>query len=350
MTTAPLAPAARPATVTARRPHRPLLVTTAGMAVLAVFSLCAMLFDDRMLLHESVWLKAFKFAFAFALYTATLSWLLSFPHRGQRLTWWMGTVFAATSVVDVGFITVQAARGTFSHFNDESDAVNVIGQQLFQSGVPGLFLANLVIALVLSWQHVTDRPTTRAIHYGLGIAVVGMALGYLMGFSGEQKVTDAYGKPVTLVAGHTIVEGRPQLRDGVGGMPITHWSTIGGDMRIPHFVGLHGIQVLILAAFLLARFAPRVPLLRDERARADLIRVLALGYAGLLGVLLWQALRAQPLIRPDAATLGALGVVAAVTVAGAVLVRVVRGGATPPASAEISAVAPHPGSASPMSR
>jgi hypothetical protein len=42
--------------------------------------------------------------------------------------------------------------------------------------------------------------------------------------------------------------------------------------------------------------------------------LLGLGYAGLTGLLLWQALRAQPLIAPDAKTLMALtGLAGAVT-------------------------------------
>ncbi|MEC3956244.1 hypothetical protein VMT65_24615 [Nocardia sp. CDC153] len=303
-----------------RRLHRPLLVTTAAMAALALFSLCAMAFDDRMLLGESVWLKPLKFATAFTLYCGTLAWLLSFPHRGRRLTWWMGTVFAATGVVDVGFIVLQAARGTFSHFNGQHDAVNDIGQQVFASGVPGLFLANLVIAVTLSWQRVTDRPTSMAIRAGLGIAVFGMALGYTMGFSGKQQTTDAYGHPVTLEAGHTFMHGQPEVRDGVAGMPVTHWSTAGGDMRVAHFAGLHGIQLLIVAAIVLARLAPSIGWLRTERTRTRLIGVLALGYTGVVATLLWQALRAQPVTRPDGETLTAFGLVAALTALGVGLV------------------------------
>lgn len=343
MTTA-LAPAAR-------RFHRPLLFTTAAMTVLALFCLCAMAIDDRQLLGESVWLKPLKFAFAFALYTGTLTWLLAFGHRGQRLTWWMGTIFAVTAVVDVGFIVTQAARGTFSHFSNEDDAWNNIGQMVFASGVPGLFAANLVIALVLSWQRVTDRPTSRAIHLGLALAVAGMALGYLMGFTGEQQATDAYGNPIPLAAGHTVITGaeQPVLRDGVDTMPITHWSTNGGDLRIPHFIGLHGIQLLIVLAVVLAKLAPRIPWLRRERARADLLGVLALGYAGLLGVVAWQALRGQPLLDPDAATATALGVVAAVTAAGIGLVHLVHGRAAAD-PVVLSAGVPRPASTAPMSR
>ncbi|WP_235948909.1 hypothetical protein [Nocardia terrae] len=334
-----------------RRLHRPLLGTTIAMAALAVFCLCAMAFDDRMLLGESVWLKPFKFALAFTLYGGTLAWLLSFPHRARRLTWWAGALFALTAVVDVGFIVLQAARGTFSHFNDQHDAVNTIGQQVFMSGVPGLFLANLVIAVTLSWQRVTDRPTSTAIRAGLGIAVFGMALGYTMGFSGKQQTTDAYGHPVTLAAGHTFVHGQPEVRDGVAGMPVTHWSTAGGDMRIAHFAGLHGIQLLIVAAIVLARLAPAVGWLRPERTRARLIGVLALGYTGLVALLMWQALRGQPVTAPDGETLTALGIVAAVTAAGIAAVYGLSVRAENPGRhAALSAAVRPRGSVPPMSR
>ncbi|GAB4586442.1 hypothetical protein [Nocardia sp. IFM 10818] len=339
MTTAP------PVTA-ARRLHRPLLATTAVMTALALSSLCAMAIDDRLLLQESVWLKPLKFAIAMALYTGTLAWLLSFPHRGQRVTRWMGTLFALTAIVDVGFVTVQAARGTFSHFNMQTDAVNSIGQMVFASGVLGLFGANLVIAVILSWQRVTDLPTTRAIKAGLGIAVATMALGYaVVPGTGKQEVTDAAGNPVSLSAGHTIMEGQPTVRDGVDGMPVTHWSTAGGDIRISHFVGIHGIQLLIVAAILLAKFAPRLPWLRGERTRADLIGVLAFGIAGLMGVLLWQALRGQPVTAPDGRTLAALGLLAAVTAAGIGLVYARRD-----RTAAFSAAVPRRVPASPISR
>ncbi len=276
------------------------------MAALVVCCLVGMVVDDRMLLGESIWLKPMKFGLAFVLYGLTLAWLLSLPHRGSRATWWLGTVFAAAGFIDVGFIVVQAARGTFSHFNSETDAVNVIGQQVFQSGVPGLFLANLIIVLILCWQRLVDRPTSRAIHAGLFLAVAGMMLGYLMGFTGKQLVRDADGNVVELVAGHTVLD--PAVRDlsprdAAAGLPITHWSTIGGDLRVPHFLGLHGIQVLLLAVVVLAWLAPRYRWLRAERTRAAVIGVLALGYAGLLAIVFAQAMRAQSLVHPDATTL-----------------------------------------------
>ena len=72
------------------------------MAALVVVSLVGMVVDERLLLGESVWLKPAKFGLAFALYGVTLAWILRLPHRGRRATWWLGTVFAITGVVDVG--------------------------------------------------------------------------------------------------------------------------------------------------------------------------------------------------------------------------------------------------------
>ncbi|WP_336085595.1 hypothetical protein [Nocardia sp. SSK8] len=292
--------------------HRPLLVNSAVMTALVLVSVVGMIVDDRMLLGESVWLKPAKFGLAFAVYGLTLAWILRLPHRGRRATWWLGTVIAVTGIADVGFIALQAARGTFSHFNTATDPVNTIGQQVFASGVPGLFLATLVLALIISWQKLADRPTRIALKAGLWLAITGMALGYLMGFTGPQLVRQSDGTVVGLMAGHTVRPGAAgdAARDGLGAMPITHWSTTGGDLRIPHFVGLHGIQVLLVLAVVLAALAPRYRWLRAETSRAALLGVAVIGYFGLLTLVLWQALRGQPLTAPDPATLGAAAAVA----------------------------------------
>ncbi|WP_431895213.1 hypothetical protein [Nonomuraea sp. bgisy101] len=290
--------------------HRPLMVMVAGMSVLVVVAGFGLLVDGRELMRQSIWAKPLKFGVSFVIYGATLAWLLPKLRRARRTIWTLGTAFAVAGLVDVGFIAVQAARGTYSHFNTNTDPFNQVGQQVFSSGVIGLFGVSLIIAIMLLFQRVGDAALTWALRAGIGLAVLGMALAsFWVGWAATEPrtVEDAYGNPVSLVGQHGV--GAP---DG-GGMPITNWSTVGGDLRVPHFIGLHSIQVFVLAVLALTALTARIGWLRGERVRAQLIGVVILGYTALFAITAWQALRGQSLVHPDAATWTALAVSVVVT-------------------------------------
>jgi hypothetical protein len=290
--------------------HRPLMIMVAAMAGLVVVAGVGLLVDDRQLLHESTWAKPVKFGVSFVLYGATLAWMLPTLRRARRTMWTLGTVFAVTGLVDVGFIAVQAARGTYSHFNADTDPFNAVGQQVFSSGVIGLFGASLLIAIMLLFQRVGEPALTWALRAGIALAALGMGVAFFIvgaGSEGPRTVEDAYGNPVRMLGQHGV--GVP---DG-GGMPITNWSTVGGDLRVPHFIGLHAIQVFVLAVLVLGALAARVTWLRSERVRARLTGVVVLGYTGLFVITAWQAVRGQSLVHPDAATWTAFGATVAVT-------------------------------------
>ncbi|MBN6053799.1 hypothetical protein JYK22_17800, partial [Nonomuraea sp. RK-328] len=290
--------------------HRPLMVMVAAMSALVVFSLFAIFVDDRELLQQSIWEKPFKFGTSFVVYGATLAWLLPQLRKARRTMWTLGTAFAVTGLIDVGFIVVQAARGTYSHFNINTDTFNRIGQLIFESGVVVLFGASLVIAVMLLFQRIGDTALTWALRAGVGISVIGMALAsFIRGWAsnGPRTVPDAYGNPVSLLGQHGV--GAP---DGHG-MPITNWSAVGGDLRVPHFVSLHSIQVYVLAVLIFTALAARIGWLRAERVRARLTGVVILGYTGLFAITAWQAMRGQSLIHPDTATWTALAVTVVVT-------------------------------------
>ncbi|WP_327085429.1 hypothetical protein OIE66_24090 [Nonomuraea sp. NBC_01738] len=297
-----------------QRWHRPLTVSVGLFLVLMMISAAGLLVDDRQLMGESVWLKPLKFGFAFALYSGTLAWLLTRLNKAR----WLGTVFAAGAVVEVAAIAMQAARGTFSHFNTSTDPLTLALTPIFSVGVGVLFLANLVIAVMVLVQRTTDRPLGRAIRSGMGLAVLGMCVPifYLVTGINQRTVTDANGASITLYQGHGI--GDP---DGHG-MAVTNWSVTGGDWRVAHFVGLHGIQVLLLVAGLLVAWSARVVWLRDEAVRARLVGVASLGYFAVFALVLWQAHRGQALIHPDRLTLLALAGIVLVVVAAGVSVCV----------------------------
>ena len=154
---------------------------------------------------------------------------------------------------------------------------------------------------------------------GTGLAPAGMAIAMLM-FSpspAQQAVLDAGGKPPTFGAHSVGVE------DGGPGLPVLGWSTVGGDMRIPHFVGIHGLQVLPLVAFGLLLLARRYPRLSSDVVRRRLVRTAGLGYAGLIALLTWQAQRGQSIVHPDFWTLtAAAGLIAVVVTSAALSLRV----------------------------
>lgn len=284
------------------------------MAILMVVSAVGLIVDDRVLLGAPIWLKPFKFAISFAIYSVTLAWMLSIPHKGRRWTWWLATLFAAAGgFMDVSIVFIQAARGTFSHFNGSNDSFDDTISAMFGMGVNFIMLTSLGVAAILGFQRLADRTVSRAVHTGLFLALAGMGVGLLMVFATEGQVAvDAAGREVPLMAGHSV--GVP---DGSPGMPLTNWSTTGGDLRAAHFLGLHGLQAVLLVGIGTRLLAGRWRAMRDESVRVGLVTVAAFGYLGLVVLATVQALRGQPVIHPDAITLSALGVIVLATVVSA---------------------------------
>jgi hypothetical protein len=96
---------------------------------------------------------------------------------------------------------------------------------------------------------------------------------------------------------------------------------------VPHFVGIHVLQLLPLVAWLLSRHGQRLGL--GSGRRVGLVRMVGLGYRGVVVLLLWQALRGEPVTRPGAATLTAAGVLLLAGTAAAVFLAALRPSTTP---------------------
>jgi hypothetical protein len=273
----------------ARRGHRGLFAFAVAMSVLTPVLAVLAVVDDRVLLGAPLWFKPLKFAISLALYAATLAWMLGqLRERTLQRTGWVVTAAAA---IEMAVIVGQAAVGNRSHYNMDTPLSAALWSVMGVTIVM-LWLATLAVALRFLREPGRDRAATTAIRLGLVVALIGLAEGFLM----------------ATAATHTV--GAP---DGGPGLPLLGWSTVGGDLRIAHFIGMHALQGLPLLAAALA-----VGHRLDEVTRVRLVQVAAAAWTGLVVLLTWQALRAQPLLAPDALTLAALAALVAVTVAATV--------------------------------
>ncbi|MEV4879036.1 hypothetical protein [Streptomyces cyaneofuscatus] len=281
------------------------------MALGALVSAVGLVVDDRILVGAPIWAKPFKFSLSFTAYGLTLAWMLAQTTWGRRTGWWAGNVVVLTALVEMVLVIGQVIRGKRSHFNAET-AFDANLYTVMGLTVVALWAATLVIAVLLLRTRLADRATAWAIRGGVLIALVGAGLGFLMAQPTAEQRAAGNLDTADVIGAHSV--GVP---DGGPAMPLTGWSTTGGDLRIPHFVGMHALQLIPLFLIALVLLAPRIARLRDDELRLRLVRVVTAGYAGLVALTTWQALRGQPLIHPDAATLIATGVLLAAVAAGA---------------------------------
>jgi len=81
------------------------------------------------------------------------------------------------------------------------------------------------------------------------------------------------------------------VADGGAGLPLVNWSTVGGDLRIAHFFGLHGIQIIPLFAFMLSNTWKT-----SNRNQIIAVSIFGLLFASWIGFTFYQAHQGIPLI------------------------------------------------------
>ncbi|MFH8757758.1 hypothetical protein [Streptomyces atroolivaceus] len=293
--------------------HRPLVLFAASMVVMSVVGAVGILVDDRVVAGAAIWAKPFKFAVSFVAYALALAWMLTLLTRGRRIGWWAGTVVALACAGEMVIITGQVIRGKRSHFNYATPFDSMLYEAMAATVVV-LWAGTLVIALLLLRARIADRASAWAVRSGVLIALVGAGFGFLMAQPSAGQRAAGGLDTADVVGAHSV--GVP---DGGPSMPLTGWSTTGGDLRVPHFIGMHALQVLPLFLLALILLAPRVARLRDPHVRLRLVLVASGAYAAVVALVTWQALRGQPLSHPDGVTLAAAGLILAATAAGALV-------------------------------
>jgi hypothetical protein len=271
---------------------RPLMFTGQLMLLDLAVCLASLALDPVIITGQPAWLKPAKFALSTALYSFTLAWLLSYVQRSPRLMQAMAWITSAVFVIEIVIIDLQAARGVTSHFN----VGNVLDRTLFSImgvGIAIQWICSIVVTSALFRTHFEDRSWGMALRLGMLITVLGSAVGGFMVTPTSAQLKQAHQTHHMPVSGsHTV--GAP---DGGPGLPGTGWSTEHGDLRFPHFLGMHGMQILPLIAWLARR-----------RRTTRTVQLAAASYFGLIAIFTWQALRGQSVIEPDSMTILALSV------------------------------------------
>jgi hypothetical protein len=252
---------------------QPLLTATAWIhAGLALLMLVGLVVDHRSILGLNPWVKPLKFAVSIALYLFSIALFLSYFPGQTGMLFWATLVIAVTMLVEISLISLQAIRGTTSHFNVSTPFDAGV---LYTMGI-AIVVNTLMIGIIL-WLFF-DQPPALAPSYlwGIRLGLIIFIIGSVQGFMMISRMAHTVGAP-----------------DGGPGLPIANWSTQYGDLRVAHFVGLHGLQIVPLVGYLSGGGSSL-----DKDTTSSLVWVF--GVAGIMtGVMIWtlaQALSGKPLI------------------------------------------------------
>lgn len=287
-------------------------LTTTGLLMLPVLvaALIGLGIDPRLITGVPAWLKPAKFAVSIAIYSFTLAWIFGFLPAWPRTRRIVGWVTAVVLPLEMALISLQAWRGVTSHFNVatpfDGAVFGVMGAAIVTQT-----LSTVAVAVALWREQLPDRALGWALRLGMTMTIIGALTGGLMTRPTRQQLDAARaGSSMTIAGAHTV-----GAADGGPGIAGTGWSTAHGDLRVPHFVGLHSLQLLPVIAIVLA--SRKVA----ERVRVRLTVGAAVSYASLYVLLLVEALRGQSIAAPDSLSLTlfalwALGTVSFIVAAG----------------------------------
>lgn len=216
------------------RARDPLLFWTGALMLLGLVVVTLLsISDQRLILGINPWIKPMKFLISITIFLWSVAWFMpeTEPDLVRRaLVRW---TVAGAMLIEIVLISLQAARGTTSHFN----ATTAFDLAVFNIMGAAITVSSIAVMLLL-WILRRDTPTARA--------------GYLWGIRlGVALFIAASMLPGFLMVAHNA-HSMPGP-DGGPGLPFVNWSIEFGDLRVAHFFGMHAMQALPLLGFLLDR-------------------------------------------------------------------------------------------------
>lgn len=257
---------------TTLRNQSPLLYCTILIHLICIIPCIAGMFiDDRTLMGVNVWIKPLKFAISGAIYIATVGFLITLYPYSQRKKSIINNTVAITMLIEFFIILYQGFRGVKSHYNFESN----IDSLLF--AMMGILVGvNVLIMLMFIIDTMRKKlNTSKVIQWSI-------LLGWLVVFFGSW-----IGGQMISQMSHNV-----GIADGGAGLPILNWSTVAGDLRVAHFFGLHGLQIIPLFALFVSN--------KWKSSHLKLVvvsTIFAIIYVSWIGYTFYQAKQGIPFIK-----------------------------------------------------
>jgi hypothetical protein len=258
--------------VAIRSMHPALGFSSIALFLLAGVLLVAAGFDDRVIAGQNIWIKPFKFSASIAVYLVTLGLVLQFlqPIWRKRYAY----LALAFMIVEIGVIMFQAMRGVPSHHNF---ATPFDGALYAAMGI-AIILNTLMLAVMLMQMRRLRAGLQECYLLSIKLGIVFLIAGSMVGVLMSKRRAHSVGQ-----------------MDAAGAvLPLLNWNLAAGDLRVPHFIGIHAIQILMFAGWFAAAAAEK----RQEVLRSHRLFIYGVFVAlmAVFFVTLWRAQAGLPVV------------------------------------------------------
>ena len=251
--------------------HSPILYwIVIAHFIFAIGCLAASLIDDRTLMGISVWIKPLKFLISGAIYILTLGFLITLYPFSKRKKNLLNNIVSWSFLIEIGLIIYQGSRGVQSHYNRSNSFDSLIYTAM------GILIAiNVLIMALFIFDTIRLKlKTPKLLQWAILLGWLILFFGSLVGGLMISKMSHNIG-----------------IEDGGPGLPLVNWSTIAGDLRVAHFFGLHGLQIIPIFGLLI--FNKWKTTIRNQ---IIIVTIFGLVYALWIGYTFYQAKQGLPFI------------------------------------------------------
>lgn len=212
------------------------LISFVCFAVLVVVSL----FDQTEILGINRWIKPMKFFVSIGIFAWTTAVYLRFLNGFEKTSRFISRAMIAVFFIEMFIINTQTLRGTTSHFNIATPFNAILFTVMGIAITFNTFLAAYLLFLYFKAQINLPKSIIWGMRFGLILFLASCIEG---GYMSSQ-------------IGHAV-----GVADGGKGLPLLNWSTLGGDLRVAHFVGMHAFQAVPFFAYTLETYKVKNPML-----------------------------------------------------------------------------------------